>query len=350
MVRQIDSKWVRFERIILATSRCIDQNRIPREGSNMLNVSAAIAYNKAHKYNQQAIGVIQIAVGAMTTGNWDPQAVQAVYGWQKSKNGKIAKDGMVGPETLGYLIGDLEFAGRSQDASVLRQFPHKLISLGGGDAKVNPVVQFTQFTMPPFQIIKYQNYGRDWWRLEGALKVTVRLNPLLSEDERLKYEYRQYIRGSAWLQDGEWNPQTQTWSATSQKQIPISDKFAIPPSGGLPKGLTHSEKEDGMLPEVGTLPIKFGYRDTDQIVQDGFVSAWIPDGNGGTFMLKDTIGYTEEHRTDPQTKKKVDSKIHLEMYFRGVIVETIRNEKEEVVPVREVQSKSWHYLIEEHVK
>ncbi|WP_029247428.1 hypothetical protein [Schlesneria paludicola] len=316
----------------------------------MLNVVSAIAYNKSHKYNQQAIGVIQLTVGASLTGNWDSQAVQAVYNWQKSKNGKIAKDGMVGPETLGYMIGDLEFAGRPQDASVLRQFPHKLISLGGGDAQVNPVVQFTQFTSPAFKIIKYKNLGQDWWRLEGGLKVTIRLNPLLSEGERVKFEYRQYIRGQAWLQNGEWDPQTNRWTATSQNQILISQKFAIPPSATHPKGLTTDFKEDGMIPDVGSTPIRFGYRDTEQIVQDKFKSAWIPDGNGDTFILHDTIGYAEQQFTDPNTGRKIDPKIHLELFFRGAIWETMRDSNDEVVLVREVQAKTWHYLIDDNVK
>lgn len=316
----------------------------------MLNTSSAITYNKARKYSQQAIAVIQLTVGAHLTGNWDSQAVQAAYNWQRSKNGKIAKDGMVGPETLGYMIGDLEFAGRPQDASILRQFPHKLISLGGGDAQVNPVVQFTQFTSPPFQIIKFKNFGKDWWRLEGGLKVTIRLNPLLSEDERIKYEYRQYIRGHAWLQDGEWDGTTHRWTATSQKQIPISHKFAIPASVALPQGLTTDFKEDGMIPEAGTMPIRFGYRDTEQIIQDKFKSAWIPDGNGDTFILHDTIGYAEECQTDANTGRKIDPKIHVELFFRGVIWETMRDSNEEVVLVREVQAKNWHYLIDDNVK
>lgn len=91
-----------------------------------LNKGAAISYNKERGYSQKAIGIIQFVVGAKTTGVWDNQAVEAVYAWQQSKNGQIASDGKVGPETLGYFIGELELAYRKPDADVLRQFPHKM--------------------------------------------------------------------------------------------------------------------------------------------------------------------------------------------------------------------------------
>jgi hypothetical protein len=307
----------------------------------MLHISTAISYNNERKYNQQAIGVIQLTVGASTTGHWDSQSVTAVCNWQKSKNGRIVVDGMVGPETLGYLIGELELSGRTPDASILRQFPHKLISLGGQSGALNPVVEFMQWTSLSPQFFWFKNFGTDWWRVEGSFKVSIKLNPLLSEAERVKYEYRQYIRGNAWLLPGQWADATKSsWTCTSITPVSINSKIAIPPSGTSPAGLTSQFKEDGMMPLVGTMPIRFGYRDTEQVLQEKFRSAWLPNGNGGTFTLQDTIGYAEEYTVDP--------KVHIEMYFRGVVWETKFDEDtDEVVLVREVAAKMWSIHFEQ---
>jgi hypothetical protein len=94
-----------------------------------LNKISAINYNKACKYSQQAIGIIQMFVRARTLGEFDEQTVEAVYKMQQSPLYGFAPgsaDGKVGPGTLGVMIMELEHVSRMSEAAVLRSYCYRI--------------------------------------------------------------------------------------------------------------------------------------------------------------------------------------------------------------------------------
>lgn len=94
-----------------------------------LNTESALAYNKACKYSQQAIGIIQTFVNAPTKGYFDVKTVEAVYKMQQSPLYGFqpgSADGMVGPSTLGVMIMELEHVSRITESAVLRSYCYKI--------------------------------------------------------------------------------------------------------------------------------------------------------------------------------------------------------------------------------
>lgn len=307
-----------------------------------LNTASAIAYNKERGYSQKAIGIIQFVVNAKTTGVWDSQAVQAVHDWQKSKNGQIDADGKVGPATLGYFIGELELAYRKPEADVLRQFPHKMGS-ESGPGKQNAVDEFTHQTVKQPRLGKFTEGGKPMWGIQGSFKVRLTLSPALSESERCKYEYRQYIKGSLTIEDGSWNGPI--WNAKPGTKKSIGSKVTVPvdpknPSLGF--GLTSSWKEDGLdRTHEGRGIRRFGYRDYCDSSEPGYQNQWLPDQNGHIYALQDSFGYAEPYF-------KIAIRITLEYHYKGEVVRVTRDPNtEETVPVEVVKSKIWSYKFDE---
>lgn len=310
-----------------------------------LNKGAAISYNKERGYSQKAIGIIQFVVGAKTTGVWDNQAVEAVYAWQQSKNGQIASDGKVGPETLGYFIGELELAYRKPDADVLRQFPHKMASQSE-PGKQNPVDEFTHQTVIQPRLGKFTEGGKQMWGIQGSFKVRLKLSPALSESERCNYEYRQYIKGNLTLEEGSWNGPI--WNAKPGTKKSVASKVTVPIDPKLPHlgfGLSSSWKEDGLDRTSEGLGIRrFGYRDFADSPQPGYQNQWLPDGSGALYVLQDSFGYAERYTG-------IAVRITLEYSYRGDVVRVVRNpQTEETEPVEVVKSKSWAYKFDEKLR
>lgn len=315
----------------------------------MLNVKKAIDYNKDRGYPQKAIGVMQLVVNARTSGEWDEQSVRAVYNWQVSKNGQIDCDGMVGPQTIGYFIGELREVYRDAEAEVLKQCEYATTSGGGSPGPLNPVAEFTQFTIRnvAFRRLRIEdsktNKPDDCWGFDGTFGVTVKLNPKLTDAQREKYEYRQYIRGDAWIQPGDWNATRTVWTPRSSQTIPINTAFAIPGSGKETRdGLWPTEKEDACR-RPGKALIRIGRRNDGPQLETFMASAWTPDANGPVFTLKDTFGYYEKFDGTPKFVGTA-FKVFIEVWFRGTVVEVEWDDNaSDTKEVKVVQTKTWHY-------
>jgi hypothetical protein len=327
-----------------------------------INVQSAIAYNVACNYPSKLIQVILTGVrapGAWMATGWNEAGVTAVAEWQKFNN--LTSDGMVGPNSLDRLIYEHQHCGKTAEADVLRDFLAKAkaaqkAAQAAKKKEIGKIVSsFTRVTTHPFRFEKEQaldpKTGRrvPAWAARGTFEVAVKLNPALSKQERLRYEYRQYIKGSGWVQDGQWNAQRTHWAPIGNP-INISSRFEVPPDPPRDpnNGLTQAWKEDGKFPEVpGGAPFRFGYR--DGAVKNGtrFRSKWSPHNvSGPNYTLRDSPGYSEIYDGSAP-------RVRMDFTFRGVVVEVEEVEAEAgdyTKVVREIEEQTWTYHFDQALK
>ena len=122
----------------------------------MLNTSSAISYNCNRKYSTKAIGIIQSVVNAPTKGMWDAQSVSQVHKFQSTRSQVGSPDGMVGPKTLGAVIGELQYVRRNADADVLKMWSYTLPSTPTQNGAINPVSEFWQGMSLPFRFEQFR--------------------------------------------------------------------------------------------------------------------------------------------------------------------------------------------------
>lgn len=308
----------------------------------MLNTADAIGYNGRRNYSQKAISIIQSVVNAPTIGKWDAKSVAQVHQFQSSRSQLGKPDGKVGPSTLGAMIGELQYVNRVADANVLKLFPYNLPSTPGQQGAKNPVANFSQHMSMPFRFERFRgldpDLGRitDRWRAACVFKVHVGLNPLLTEDEVCRYEYRQFIRGGIWTRVGNqiWQPRPD-----ANKALKVPAYGGCSPSIGLPSAAVPTTildethwKEDG---EVRSPKDRYYGHRISALVRDGRCQdEWLPHQVGRDYYLSDQPSITG-------TWPGQTVEVWMELYFQGYIVEVEEDDEGLTRPIRVVQSKNW---------
>lgn len=195
----------------------------------------------------------------------------------------------------------------------------------------------------------YDKSEKKVWKASCQFDVKIHLDPTLSDLERASIEYRQYIRGGAWVIRG-----NEGWSDNSHPNA--NTKFAIPPYAGqnlvseLPAspvpgdGLSLHWKEDGEIQAGLPESQRYGYRDT--IPGDDFENEkdiWTPSGSLGlNYHLRDTpsVGGDWGDRGESAT-------VWIELWFIGAIVEVDRGGPNDTTrPIRVLRKKTWEYFFQ----
>lgn len=309
----------------------------------MVNVSNAISFNNACNYNAEQIKIILRAVGAAPDTQWTAAGVTAVANWQRAA--KLDVDGMVGLASLKKIIEWLTKFGNHADANTLNSYlAAAKASQAAKKAEIGKVVQtFTQQKVVPFRFEKehmtdpQSGVKKPSWAARCTFEVVVKLNPALSKAERTRYEYRQYIKGSASVEDGHFN--NGVWSSAGPV-VSIASRFEVPgdPKRGMQVGLTPAWKEDGKEAELGGAAFRFGHRDGAMIDKPRFKNKWWPDRDTGpNLLLQDSPGYSEIYRQNAP-------RVRIDVQFCGQVVEVTEVEladgyETQVLAI--VESKYW---------
>ncbi len=162
------------------------------------------------------------------------------------------------------------------------------------------------------------------FRAGGQFIVRARFD----EEDAFRYEYRQYIQGTASVTMGAFAPgapSRATWTATNPPHNAAND-FAIP--GGLRPTFT----EDGQQ-RHGRIE-RFGYRNAMPVVRFGLEDRYLPDQKmGNEYRLRDTWGL--EGATRPRGLR-----VQIDITYKGVIID-IRDGN------REVRRLTWRVRIDD---
>ncbi len=108
---------------------------------------------------------------------------------------------------------------------------------------IPPLVRFLHTTVLPMEMRPHPT-RRGRFEMAAYFTIDLKLNPKLPDPSL--YEYRQEIRGSAFIREGAWSGETWTPTGASHQVPPTA--FPVP---GLPPGLQRFWKEDGIVDPVG---------------------------------------------------------------------------------------------------
>jgi hypothetical protein len=276
-----------------------------------LNAAAATTNNRARRYSADAVRIIQREVRGDATGAFDDQTATRIFDWQggSGRLGRLTPDGEMGPASLGSMIGELTRAGNTADAVLLSQFPHILptgVAPPPG-AQVDPVVEFKAISLLPTTL---KTDGGAGWTMSGRFQVRLLLNPNLNPE---RFEYRQFIRGTASAQRGAFQtgvpPSLATWTATG----PVVDAAS---SFNTPGGLQQSFAEDGTT-QHGVI-LHYGRRSAAPIhqAQIGWEDFYLPtQATGNEYHSMDNPAVSG-------TPRIVGLRARLSLDFSGRVIDT----------------------------
>jgi hypothetical protein len=159
------------------------------------------------------------------------------------------------------------------------------------------------------------------WMMRGSFRVHILLRP---QADCRRYEYRQYIRGTATVQRGTFPsglpPSPTNWQATGPLED-VASTFEIP--GGLPRQF----REDGQ--RVGGRVLHFGYRTSPAVVAEGTEDRYLPrQDTGCEYRGMDTFGLSA-------TTRVVGLRIRLSLAWQGRIIDTRERN-------RVIGQETWH--------
>jgi len=237
-----------------------------------LQLASAHAYNLARGYDARCGRIIQREIGSGVSGSLDRDDARAIYEWQRSHAPLLVADGKLGPNSLGVMIEELRARGATGEAAALSAYSHNLPG-----ASSDPVAHFRAIAVEKCAIHKVGS----GFRAGGQFRVRIRFKPGVDCE---RYEYRQYIKGQAFAQQGSFSgtPSFASWTSTGTKDNQASS-FAIP--GGL-KTTFH---EDGHV--SGGKTERFGYRRSPPVRRTGIEDRYLPSQRaGGEYRLLDTYG------------------------------------------------------------
>jgi hypothetical protein len=125
-----------------------------------------------------------------------------------------------------------------------------------------------------------------------------------------RYEYRQYIKGTASTTQGTFGgatPSRTSWRAT-----------AAPHNAGpdfqVPGGLTTTYKEDGQV--IGSRTERFGHRNHSQVLRTGIEDRYLPNrADGCEYKARDTWGLRG-------TARPRGLRVKIDIIYRGRIIDT----------------------------
>ena len=139
-------------------------------------------------------------------------------------------------------------------------------------------------------------------------------------------QYRQYIRGTATLQQGEFvgTPSLATWR-------PLRDPESVGRLFAVPGGLQENYREDGERRHGRVY--RFGYRRGDGIQEEGLEDRYVPHPDGPQYRLRDTWGLRG-------TSRPVATKIRIRVHYKGEVIDDRR-------PDTAVETREWSYRIDD---
>lgn len=293
---------------------------LPAGVMGLMNVVAAIEYNKKKYYSWRAIKLIQKMIGTTENGIWDGTSVGAVAEWQRSvmRLRPMTADGMFGPTSLGILIEEMVINGKSAQAELLRQFKHKdkhgnIIKKEVVDSS-RPIYTFFQYPRSPLDLRRHPT-NPSMWMMKGSFNVEVFIDQQIEEPSR--YEYRQFIKGQVWVHDGYfgdpgtnkiWHPRAGT------KQEPVNNAVAVP--GGLNSNFF---TEDGQVLDGGSRIEYFGYRSKPPTNIPGLIDEYSNYQTGAEYRLRDTFGI-EGPRKQDSAGFKTGLKVGVDITYRGIVI------------------------------
>lgn len=185
--------------------------------------------------------------------------------------------------------------------------------------------------------------GKKMWQASCQFEAAVEIDASVPELDRLKVEYRQFIRGGVWVRRG-----NQQWTADND---PNGNKhFKVPPYAGiagvagLPSGavsgtgLSLSWKEDGEVETGGTE--RFGYRADANVNTANEVDLWTNTTQltGRSYKLRDTPSIAGEWGSGDTVE------VWIELYFKGFVVEVEQPPTGPTKAVRVLKQKDWSYM------
>ncbi|MCW5962881.1 MAG: hypothetical protein KIT83_02490 [Bryobacterales bacterium] len=289
-----------------------------------LNINSARSFNNGRGYSVNAIRAMQRQMGISVTGSFDDGTLRGVFNWQGSSDrmASLVPDGKFGQNSLGCLVAEMRRGSPTTDLSELAAYPHNLPT-GSGPSESAVVSSFT-VTDPVLVALRGDGAG---WQFRGRFRVYIRFNNGLANVNR--YQYRQYIRGTAIITPGRFTgnpPSLGNWSATGAPQD-ASAEFRVP--GGLRPS---DWSEDGIVAFGATR--KYGYRSSNAFIAPGEEDRYLPDQqNGKEYICIDTFGMMGSRRVS-------GSRLRMNLHYKGVIVDVLNNN-------RVVKQKAWTYVAED---
>ncbi|MEM0927015.1 MAG: hypothetical protein AAGJ83_13320 [Planctomycetota bacterium] len=292
----------------------------------VLNLHAANQYNHSRDYSDPLIRIIRREIGAQERGPMGSETTKAVHHWQQHQLApKLNPDGMFGPKSLGKLIQSLDASGRNEEVAIARRFPYH--DFGAAAAAETNILEFRALLVSP---IKLRSKGTGW-ACKGKFRVIIRFHP---DIDASRYEYRQYIKGSASTQRGHFTgttPTTENWRAI-YAAVDQSDKFKVP------GGLSNSFKEDGFQSDGGKVE-SYGYRrtrgtrQTDETPEDRYLPN---QSSGHTYRCNDCPGL------EGTNGRPSGLRIRQTFTFQGRIIDTHRDNQ--IVATRHWRLEGDHIL------
>ena len=181
----------------------------------------------------------------------------------------------------------------------------------------SPVEQFRMIPGTPLGL----RASGSGWVVRGNFRIHIVFNPKAGCS---RYEYRQYIRGTATIQQGTFpsgvEPSMTTWQPTGQL-IDVASTFLIP--GGLPSQF----REDGQT--VAGRVLHFGYRSSPPVVAEGTEDRYLPaQATGWEYRGTDTYGLSG-------TSRVIGLRIRLSLVWQGRIIDTRAHN-------RVIKQDTWH--------
>jgi len=138
--------------------------------------------------------------------------------------------------------------------------------------------------------------------------------------------YRQYIRGTATLQQGMF-----VGARLPGNWRPTEDPRSVARAFSVPGGLRLNYHEDGEVRNGRTY--RFGYRTGEPVQEDGLEDRYAPHPNGPEYRLRDTWGLRGRERPSA-------TRIQITVHYKGTVIDTRR-------PDSPIETREWSYRIDD---
>ncbi|MFK7821329.1 MAG: hypothetical protein AB8G99_21620 [Planctomycetaceae bacterium] len=178
-----------------------------------------------------------------------------------------------------------------------------------------PITSFRATTMLPFAL---RNLTGGGWSAKKSFRVVVEFARGIDAS---RYEYRQYIKGTATIQRGSYRgatPRSGNWTA-SGPVMNSGNAFSVP------GGLTPNFKEDGQV--IGGRTERYGYRSNRPTMvspttpEDRYLPA---QANGRTYRATDFVGLTF---VPPFRESLSGLRVRQNIIFQGRVIDTARSNR-----------------------
>ncbi|MEZ5391302.1 MAG: hypothetical protein R2724_00160 [Bryobacterales bacterium] len=156
----------------------------------------------------------------------------------------------------------------------------------------------------------------------GQFTIAIRFD----ERDCRHFEYRQKIRGTAYIQPGEF-----IGAMEPGNWVPTGEAHSVARSFAVPGGLRENFIEDGER-RAGQV-FHYGYRNNDPVQEEGLEDRYVPHPNGPVYRLRDTFGLRGDTR--PQ-----GARITIRLWYKGLVIDNRRTDD------RPVLEQNWSYFID----